>query len=587
MSLHDPSSIPLLIPKSRETTEANKTGSWRFLKPRYDEKTAPCGVACPAGEDIARIQILTSQGLFKEAWETVLFENPFPGVCGRICYHPCEAVCNRGHFDEAVTVHTIERFLAHTASRYELKPHLDGISSPRKQRIAIGGAGPSGLAAAYFLARLGYGCDIYEALPEPGGLLRWAVPPYRLPAEVLKGEIERIEELGVRIFCGAPFDEKFVEKASGSYDAVFLGCGQGRSRSLMIPGEDLPRIENGIELLKKVKAGRPPALSGLVAVIGGGYAAIDTARCVVRLGASALLIYLRRRGDTPAFKDGITMAREEGVEIQLTKAPVHIQAEGDEYILTLRETQAADKDAGGDPPADAGGGKAETVRVSKIFRTAGYEPAELWMNLLENSEQTIRLNNTVLARTNRGFTTVFGGGLVNSLNTVVHAVASGKEAAIALDVLFRDGPDAVRPALERCTVGNGRALSMEAHMRGPRSVRSSSVVRYKDINTDYFHFSSTIAQPRLLKEERSKSFAEVDLNISANLAIREAERCFNCGLCNQCDNCRLFCPDLAVVRDQTPWGRSINYDYCKGCGVCVVECPRHAMSLEEEQESTN
>jgi 2-oxoacid:acceptor oxidoreductase delta subunit (pyruvate/2-ketoisovalerate family) len=173
---------------------------------------------------------------------------------------------------------------------------------------------------------------------------------------------------------------------------------------------------------------------------------------------------------------------------------------------------------------------------------------------------------------------------VSPAKGVVQAVASGKEAAIALDVLFREGPEAVRPALDRCKVGGGRPLSMEVHMMGPRSQRSPAVVRYNEINTDYFHFSPTIAIPRLLKAERIKSFAEIDLNISANLAIREAERCFNCGLCNQCDNCRLFCPDLAVIRDQTPMGRSIDYDYCKGCGICVVECPRNAMSLEEEQE---
>ncbi len=585
MSGKEPSSIPLFIARSSQSTEANKTGAWRFLKPRYDEKTAPCGVACPAGEDIGRIQMLASRGLFKEAWEAVLFENPFPGVCGRICYHPCEAVCNRGHFDEAVGIHTIERFLAYTASRYELKPHLDRLPS-RKQRIAVAGAGPSGLAAAYFLGRLGYGCDLYEAMPEPGGLLRWGIPAYRLPVEALRNEIEGIRQSGVRIFCSKPFGQESVEQAAGAYDAVFLGCGQKRSRGLMVAGEDLAGVEDGIELLQKVAAGEVPALKGSVAVVGAGHAAIEAARCVVRLGASALLIYRRSREDRPALRDGIGMAREEGVEIRYFEAPLRIEAEGEEYLLTLHETQAANEHAGGGSPVDPEHGKVETVRVGRIFRAAGFEAAESWMNPPEDRAETIVLSNSVIVRTDRGLPVVFGGDLVNSLKSVVHAIASGKEAAIALDVLFRQGPEAVRPALDRCRAGKGRSLSMEAHMGGPRSQRSPAVVRYNEINTDYFHFSSTIARPRLLKAERIKSFAEIDLNISANLAIREAERCFNCGLCNQCDNCRLFCPDLAIVRDQTPCGRSIDYDYCKGCGVCVVECPRNAMSLEEEQEST-
>jgi len=583
MSSQEPKPVPLLIARSSQTTEANKTGAWRFLKPRYNEKTAPCGVACPAGEDIGRIQMLTSQGLFKEAWETVLLENPFPGVCGRICYHPCETVCNRGHFDEAVGIHTVERFLAHTASRYELKPHLERLPS-RKQKIAIGGAGPSGLAAAYFLARLGYPCDLYEAMPEPGGLLRWGVPSYRLAVDALRNEIERIQQLGVRVFCSKPFGDEFIERAEGSYDAVFLGSGAKRSRSLMVPGEDLPGVEDGNELLQKIAEGRAPALKGTIAVIGSGYAAIDAARCVVRLGASALLIYRRRREDRPAFRDEIKMALEEGVEIKYLETPLRIEADGEQYLLTLQTMEGAD--IAGDSGAGPQPGKVETIRVSGIFKAAGFEAAEPWIDSPGNGEELIRLNSTVLLRTDRGLPVVFGGDLVSPFKGVVQAIASGKEAAIVLDVLFRDGPEAVRQELDRCKVGGGRPLSMEVYMKGPRLERSPAVVRYNEINTDYFHFSPKIVLPRLLKGERIKSFAEIDLNISANLAIREAERCFNCGLCNQCDNCRLFCPDLAVIRDQTPMGRSIDYDYCKGCGICVVECPRNAMSLGEEQESS-
>jgi Pyruvate/2-oxoacid:ferredoxin oxidoreductase delta subunit len=276
------------------------------------------------------------------------------------------------------------------------------------------------------------------------------------------------------------------------------------------------------------------------------------------------------------------MALEEGVEVRDRTAPVRVEAEGGKYLLTLREVQADGENAKGSAPAVPAAGKTDTIRVRRIFRAGGLEAAARWMLPPADGEGVLRLNNSVLVLT-QGVPRAFGGDLVNAYRSVVHAVASGKEAAIALDLLFREGAGAVRSGLKRCAVGGGRSLSMEAHMNGPRSLRSSTVVHYGDINTDYFQFSPRLTQPRLLKGERSRSFAEIDLKISAGLAMREAERCFNCGICNQCDNCRIFCPDLAVVRDQSPFGRFINYDYCKGCGICVVECPRNVVTLEEEQ----
>jgi Pyruvate/2-oxoacid:ferredoxin oxidoreductase delta subunit len=330
-----------------------------------------------------------------------------------------------------------------------------------------------------------------------------------------------------------------------------------------------------------VAEGRAPALKGLVAVIGSGYAAIDAARCVVRLGANALLVYRRRREDRPAFRDEIRMALEEGVEIKYFEAPLSIEAEGEEYLLRL-ESISSPGEAGltGEAGAGPGHGKAETIRVSRIFKAAGLEAADSWMDSSRNGAETIRLNNTVLHRTDRGLPVV-SGNPASASKGVVHAIACGKEAAIALDALFREGPEAVRPALDRCKAG-GRSLSMEIYMGGLRLQRSPAVVRYNELNTDYFHFSPRIAIPRLPEGERSKSFAEVDLDISANLAIREAERCFNCGICNQCGNCYLFCPDLSVSLSKERTEPSIDYDYCKGCGICIKECPRGVISVGEE-----
>ncbi|MBN2255411.1 MAG: FAD-dependent oxidoreductase [Deltaproteobacteria bacterium] len=571
----------LLIPCSRMSTLSNKTGSWRFLRPRYDEKTAPCSAACPAGEDIAMVEMLTTQGSFKEAWDTILRENPFPAVCGRVCFHPCEGRCNRGEFDEAIAIHGIERFLADTAARNEFKSSLEK-RPPRKEKIAIVGAGPSGLAAAYFLTMLGYACDVFEAMPEAGGVLRWGIPEYRLPVSVLRSEIARIEAMGVRIYTGKAVSSDFLSKAQDEYHAVFMGCGHSRSRKLAIPGEDLEGLEEGISFLNAIRRGETASVHETVAVIGGGNTAVDVARSIVRLGGKAIIVYRRRREDMPAFDDEITMALEEGVEIRELLAPVRIDGTGESYTLTVRAMRVAGTDSDGRAAIEPAGEESEEIVVQKIFKAIGEEAAEEWYRPGERGGQQLTLSNSILVRQPDGVVVAYGGDLTNDVKSVVHAVASGKEAAMALDILFRKGLDAIKTELSAYVVGSGPSLSMEIYMAGPRCERNHHVVAYNEINIDYFHLSPRITQPRLLIDERKKTFGEIDLKISANLAIRETERCFNCGLCNQCDNCYLFCPDIAVCHDESKQGRHINYDYCKGCGLCVVECPRNAMILEEE-----
>lgn len=563
------------------STESNKTGSWRFLRPRYDEKTAPCSTACPAGEDIARIEMLTTQGLFKEAWETILKENPFPAVCGRVCYHPCEGRCNRGEFDEAIAIHTLECFLADTAQRNEFKPAMKRMPA-KKQKIAIVGAGPSGLAAAYFLTMLGYACDVFETTPEAGGVLRWGIPLYRLPLSVLRSEIARIEAMGVRIHTERHLSQEFLKEAGSSYAAVFMGCGHARSRKLNIPGEESEGLEDGLRLLNGVRRGETPSISGTVAVIGGGNTAVDVARNVIRLGGTSLLVYRRRREDMPAFEEEIGMAIEEGVNLMELLAPVKVARDGDGYALEVQPMMVAGTDEDGRAAIRPADKPTNVLKVQKIFKAIGEEAVEEWFTPPADGEEPLILSNSVVVCPQQGPVLIYGGDLTNRIKSVVHAVASGKEAAIVLDVFFSKGREAIEPTLNRCRVGNGPSLSMEVYTEGPRSFRNHHVVEYDEINSEYFEMASRISQPRLVIDERLSTFDEIDLKISANLAIREAERCFNCGICNQCDNCHLFCPDLAVCRDDSAQGRHINYDYCKGCGICVVECPRNAMVLEEE-----
>jgi len=538
-------------------------------------------VACPAGEDIGRIEMLTAEGRFHEAWETVLRENPFPGICGRVCYHPCEHLCNRGEFDEPVAVHILERFLADAAARFELKPSIER-RTPRTEKIAVVGSGPSGLAAAYFLARLGYQAEVFETMPEPGGVLRWGIPPYRLPLSVLNQELTLIRELGVRIHCDREVSPESLGATGSGYDALFLGCGHSRSLDLKIPGENLKGVEDGLRFLGRIRRGETPALQGTVAVIGGGNTAMDVARSAARLGARSVVIYRRRRQDMPAFAEEVEMALAEGVEIHELETPVAIRRRGGRLGVTIQAMRVAGEDSRGRARVEPASGKTREMEVERLFLAVGATTVAEWQDPPPQGRGVLSLCNSLLVHEPGHPVLVFGGDLVAETKSVVHAVASGKEAAMALDRLFRDGLEAVRPGLQACLVGGGPSLSMEMYLNGPRSSRNHRIVQYDDLNTDHFRFAPRIVEPRLLRQERLRSFAEIVLRIGANVAIREAERCFNCGLCNDCDNCQLFCPDLAVICDRKAGSRSINYDYCKGCGLCVVECPRNAMVLEEE-----
>jgi Pyruvate/2-oxoacid:ferredoxin oxidoreductase delta subunit len=309
---------------------------------------------------------------------------------------------------------------------------------------------------------------------------------------------------------------------------------------------------------------------------------MDVARTAARLGARPVVIYRRRRQDMPAFAEEVEMALAEGVELHELETPVAILGRGGRLVVTLQQMRVAGEDSRGRARVEPDSGKTREIEVQRLFLAVGATTAAERQDPPARGRGVLGLGNSVMVHQPGDPVFVFGGDLVAETKSVVHAVASGKEAAIALDLLFREGLEAVRPRLQACLVGGGPSLSMEMYLGGPRSRRNHRVVRYDDLNTDHFRFAPRIVEPRLLKEERLRSFAEIVLKIGANLASREAERCFNCGLCNNCDNCQLFCPDIAVICDRKAGSRSINYDYCKGCGLCVVECPRNAMVLEEE-----
>ena len=576
--------IPLFLPHSYAATTLNKTGSWRYVQPLYAEKTSPCSAACPVGQDIARIEMLVSQKLIQEAGETILEENPFPAICGRVCFHNCEGACNRGQMDDPVAIHHLERFVGDAAISSKQPLKIETLPANGK-KVAIVGSGPAGLAAAYFLARLGFFCDVFEAQPEPGGILRWGIPTYRLSRDVLQEEISRIESLGVSIHCRTPVTAEMLQTFKTQYDALFIGCGHGRAINLHLEGAQ--KAIDGLQFLYNIRARQKMSLNvdRTAAVIGGGNTAIDVARTLVRLGIDPIIVYRRRRQDMPAFNPELQMALDEGVKLKTLLTPIAIKDAAKDspdhrapYVLTLQKMKVSAMEIEKRARVIPDGDKTETLQVDYIISAIGAEPEARWQPVLGGAIPDLDLSHCKLI--DDDLPIAYGGDLTNRFKSVADAIASGKQAAIALDTCFKSGWDAVKKAVTGCQVGPGPSVSMTIHLGKERKDRSPHIVSYNEINTHYFPSASRVNAPLLAIEDRSQSFLPVESTLAKESALEEARRCFNCGICNACDYCRLYCPEMSVMVEDEH--RHINLDYCKGCGLCVAECPRNAMALKEE-----
>ena len=579
---HPDNKIPLFLPHSSASTELNKTGSWRYVHPLYDEKTAPCSAACPIGEDIARIELLVSQNLIAEASQTIVIENPFPAICGHVCFHPCENACNRAELDAPIAIHHLERFVGDTLLA-ESPPAAAKPLPSNGKKVAIAGGGPAGLGAAYFLSLLGYGCEVFEASSAPGGILRWGIPAYRLPQEILEKEINRIKDLGVSIHCRTPLSAEMLDSLKAQYDALFIACGHGRTIDLKIEGAHTAM--DGLQFLNRLRSDENVSLAGTAAIIGGGNTAIDVARSLVRLGVEPIIVYRRRRQDMPAFDPEVEMALDEGVRLKTLQAPVGITgAAGNppapDALLSIRlqKMKISATEIKGRARIVPDGDRFETLQVNHVFTAIGAEPAETWQQVPRDDRALIHLSHCKMTASDMPI--VYGGDLTNRVKSVSDAIASGKQAAIALDSYLKFGADAIKKTVANCQVGPGPAVSMAIYLGQARKERNPYIVSSDEINTHYFKTAARLSAPIASAKDRIQSFSPVAATLSQAAVLAEARRCFNCGICNACDYCRLYCPDMSVVIENEQ--RTINMDYCKGCGLCVAECPRNAMALKEE-----
>ena len=592
------------LPMSIGTTLVNKTGSWRYIRPLYVDKTPPCNHNCPAGSDVVGYLALIKEGKYKEAWELIKQENPFPGVCGRVCPHPCESECNREELGGAIAIHVQERFLADwVVSNEERVTRDEALVTHHSSPIAVIGSGPAGLSCAYHLARLGYPVTVFEALPVTGGMMRVGIPEYRLPRQVLDREIADIEALGVEIKTGMRLGHNLPMSELDNYDAVFIAVGLPKSRKLNIPGEDAKGVIPGLEFLKKVNLGEEVQVGSRVAVIGGGNTAIDAARSVLRLGLAenltrkgakgeVTILYRRSRAEMPAIAEEIEEALAEGVDIRYLAAPVELLTEGGRVtgLKCVKMELGMSDESGRRRPLPIAGSEftieADTV-IPAIAQEADLSFLQLPTSNLQpptsNLQLPVEVEQGRIVINEAGATTVpaifAGGDVATPFGTVAHAIGSGKRAALAIDQYLRGEELAGFPPV-------GEAVHAVSKDVNP------TVVRFENLNLAYFEELERPAQPQRPVGERVRDFDEVNLGFSEKQAQAEAERCFSCGACNLCDTCFILCPDIAIAR--TPplspltfggnegGGYEINYDYCKGCGVCAEECPRYAISIEEE-----
>ncbi|GAB4481973.1 MAG: NAD(P)-binding protein [Burkholderiaceae bacterium] len=518
--------------------------------PRHIRAPSPCHAACPVNGDIAEWIGRARERDFRGAWEILTRHNPLPAVAGRICHHPCEAACNRGGYDEPLAICKLERFVGDLA--IERGWRFDAPAVERAERVAVVGGGPSGLSAAYQLRRRGWRVTLFEARPALGGLLRYGIPSYRLARSVLDAEIDRIVALGVDVRCGAPLaTPEELARLRGEFDAVFLATGAQRTKRLPQLDYTQPWVVDGAEYLARSNAGAPPALGKHVVVVGGGSAALDAARSARRAGHDVTIVALESRAQLSAQRDEVVEALEEGIAL-IDGAMLAAARRGDAGLrLDCIRVRFAPGVQRGQFTVEPIAGSEFALNADAIVTSIGQDPDLAPLRTLEADGALLKVD----ARQATSAEHVYAGGdVASTARFVTEAIGMGKRAALEIDRVLRALPQVasdVEPAV---------ALAAIATFDYPKRPRAT--------------------ESRLDAAQRLACATEVQLGFDVERALAETQRCFSCGTCIHCDNCVDYCPDIPVQRDGA--GYVVLADYCKGCGLCVKECPTGSMKMVEE-----
>ncbi len=567
---------PPIMSISTEQFSLIKTGSWRFETPEFQKKISPCNEACPAGNDIEGFMVLVKEGKVHEAWELIKKENPFPGVCGRVCFHPCESSCNRREFDEGLSIQAIERYIAD--SQFNAKRETSQTKIQRKERIAVIGSGPSGLTCAYHLARIGYGVTVFESHSSPGGILRTGIPEYRLPKSILDREISDIESWGVEIKTNTQIGRDISFEDLKKFEAIFIATGAHQSKRLNIEGEDLEGVLSGLNFLKSINTSEKISIGERVVVIGGGNVAVDVSRSAWRLGSKKIqMVCLESREEMPAFPGEILETEAEGISILPSAMPLRIVTKGSAKRIDFIKAKLGEPKLDGSLNPIPIPGTEFFLEADSVITAIGEVP-DLSFILKEVPSQKglIQVDEMGFARINRYFA---GGDATNRTHTVVGAIGSGKRAALAIHEYFQGGW--LKEKFRMIQVGEKGTISLEKYFHLPEGGINPSTVSFKEINTAYFEHRPRVSVFKLPVEKRKATFKEINSGLSMEMAEEEVDRCFNCGVCNECGNCYIFCPDLAIMVNPREETFEIDYDHCKGCMICLEECPRGFISLKE------
>ena len=538
--------LPFAITLEVGSSHANRTGSWRVERPVYVDRLPPCNNACPAGENIQKWLYDAESGSYETAWRQLVVDNPFPAIMGRICYHPCESACNRAQVDEAVGINAIERFLGDLAIERGWSLPYPGVET--NKRVLVVGGGPSGLSVAYHLRQLGHQVQLVDASEKLGGMMRYGIPAYRLPREVLDAEIDRVIALGVEVKLNHTVHDIERERHDGGFDAVYLGVGAQLAKRVAIPSGDSARILDAVSYLHQVADDNPPQLGRRVVVYGGGDTALDAARTARRLDASeAVIVYRRTREQMPAHDEELEEALKEGITVRWLSTISNFEG----GHLTVEKMRLNDE---GFPEAT---GEYEVLGADAVVLALGQDSD---LSLLDHVADIAIDDGVVGVSTSMSATSdgIFAGGdAVPSERTATIAIGHGKRAAHGIDD-YLAGHDTVNP---------------------PRH----ELATFERLNTWYYSDAERTRRPELEIARRQNNFEEIVGGLTEDNALFESRRCLSCGNCFECDNCYGVCPDNAVIKLGGSQRYEFNYDFCKGCGICVSECPCGAIEMVPEQ----